>query len=269
MKRRRSSAALNPMPSHFPLAELTPEMQATVLTHLPLLDLLQGVARTSRTLCELAQTELRHRLCRDVFDRVTPALLAVMKTTAKKEEEPWVPLLCNLVEMGGRYFFAQCDSSGTLAKITWMGHAWWLTGATRLVNDLIGQPGPATIRAFSPARHALNNSRTRPVAWYWSLKKNLVDDFDILALGSPNLRQQHRRISDALRAVNRASDGLNAGTDEIESAAAELATALENLLHVSLIDLGYDLTLQYGGGLMGYATACLYLQAADYTPPKT
>ena len=261
MKRRRSLT-----PSPFPLTALIPEMQAAVLTHLPLQDLLQGAALTNRTLCELEQIELRQRLCRDVFVPLPPCLAALARQIAEEFPAEERAFFLHLMIEGAR----GCGHARLAASLA---YKWWMSGATMALTDLLdSREGPVVLRAFSPHTHGLNATRTRPHAWHWSLRLFGAEEpgrvgmaVPIVALATVPTVRQYGRVHYALRAVNRAITLLDAVLTK--DAYNALGAALDRLLYVSFLDLGLDLALQCGNSFMSFATGCFQVSKAPANWP--
>jgi hypothetical protein len=252
MKRRRSE---NKTKAPFPLAEMLPEMQAEILTHLALQDLFGGTCLVSKTLHALTHKEVQRRLKHDVF-RGLP-LHELGSGSGWNEYDPsrfifdeeWSKIRRNLVasvswrsRCDWRRSSFQCDGIHTL----------WLAQATMIQDIFFRTAGHGVLRAFSPARHGLYLTSTR--SQYWYLARGFSNSY-LLVVSSPGMYREHRAVSDALRAVNSAHKKFSlAANDPGDVLLERLTKALDNLFHASFMELDLDLTLSYDGWQMGRST---------------
>jgi hypothetical protein len=229
-------------------------MQAEVLTHLSLQDLFSGTCLVSKTLHALTHKEVQRRLKHDVFRALPPSYPGpgsgwdeYMPSTSIFDDK-WIKIRRNLLASAS--WRSRCDWRRSSLQCDWV-YTLWLAQAT-MIQDIFfeadnGQGG--VIRAFSPARHGTTGH------WYL-IERNATGDMS--AVPSPGLPQHYHRVFDALRALNGAFLNLQcclvSDDEAVSMAIGRVVKAVDNLFHVSFMDLDLDLTLSYDGWQMGRAT---------------
>jgi hypothetical protein len=255
MKRRRSESKEK---APFPLAAMLPEMQAEVLTHLSLRDLFLGTCLASKTLHALTHKEVKRRLL--LLHGGVQALPAeelpadcgwgAYPGNMIVDDRHWLSLRRRfLASLSWR---SRCHWQRLARQCEWI-HTLWIAQSCMITSKFLETPGhDDQIRVYSPTGQQ-----------YWLLKKD--SSRTVLAVASPGLPQQHGRVSAAVFAVNDAQENVRSWNElsdvddalkaeGLEEAVEELTKAMDNLFHVSFMELDMDLMIGYNGWHMGRPT---------------
>jgi hypothetical protein len=259
MKRRQSSEPPNKKaaPACFPLAAMLPEMQAEVLTHLSLQDLFSGTSLVSRTLHALTHKEVQRRLAHEVF-RDLPREVGsgsgwdryFAGTGRFFDDRCWVRLRRQLI---ASVSWRSRESWQRLSLQCFWIRTLWLAQAVMIHATFLEGVGKVRLRAFCGTRE------------YWYIEKDSREFGALVAVGSPALRRQYRRVDNALRRINHIFEDVrywretsdiddDCRAEGMDEAAGRLSAAFDNLFQASFMELDLGLTLSCNGWHMGRST---------------